>query len=105
MVLRYATTKQSTTKPQLFAALNVIHIMKSLLIIIAGIAASWHFTDIESESMFSGVLAPIGVGIFLASFLVWVVMFLHGRGIGQTISHNGDSGGFGGFGDGGGGDC
>ncbi len=76
--------------------------MKSLLIIILGMAGSWYFTDIESDSMLSGVLAPIGVGIFLVSFLVWLVLFFHSRGISQTTSHNSDSGGFDGFGDGGG---
>ncbi len=79
--------------------------MKSLLIIIIGITGSWYFTDIESDSTLSGVLAPIGVCIFLISLLIWVVMFFHNRGISQTTSHRGDSGGFDGFGDGGGGDC
>ena len=77
--------------------------MKSLLIIIAGITGSWYFTDIESESILSAVLAPIGVCIFLVSFLIWVVMFFHSRGVSQTTSHSRDSGGFGDGG--GGGDC
>ena len=78
--------------------------MKSLAIIIIGLAASWYYSDIESESVLSSAIAPLGIALFLISFLIWVVIFLHNRGISQTTSHNGDSGGFGGFGDGGG-DC
>ena len=75
--------------------------MKALVIIITGLALSWNFTDIESESIWTGIIAPLGLVVFLISLLLWIVMFLHNRGISQTTSHNGDSGGFGGFGDGG----
>lgn len=77
--------------------------MKALLIIIIGAACSWHFTDIASDSVAYAVIAPLGVGASLIAFLLWVVMFFHRRGISQTSHHNGDSGGYDGFGDGG--DC
>ncbi len=78
--------------------------MKSFLINIIGITCCWYFIDIESKSVFPGVIAPVGFIVFLISLLIWVVLFFQRRGIIQTTSHAGDGSNFGGFGDGGG-DC
>lgn len=78
--------------------------MKSLFIILAGLVISWIYTDLSSESTLTSIVAPLGVLIFLISLAVWLVLFFHNRGVDQTTPYDGDSGGFGGFGDGGG-DC
>lgn len=66
-----------------------------LIIIVLGNIGCWYLIDLESESFISSVIAPLGLGIFLISFLIWLVMFFHTSGVSQAAYHNGDSGGFG----------
>jgi len=78
--------------------------MKAWLVIIVGLAISWHYTDISSTKTLANTICPTLVIIFLTGFLIKLV-FLFVLGNGQR-GHQGDSGGsFGGFGgDAGGGD-
>lgn len=75
--------------------------MKSLVIILIGIYLSWLYTDLSSEQLLPGVLAPLGLTVFIISLLLWLVL-------NTTVGHStGDSGFFSGGdggGDGGGGD-
>lgn len=75
--------------------------MKSWILILGGLAASWHFTDLSSPETFSGLVAPVLIGFFLIALLVKIVF------MGSTSGRsNGDSGSyFGGFDGDGGGDC
>ncbi len=74
--------------------------MKALLIIIIGLALSWHFTDISSDSAARSVLAPIGLAVFLISLCIWLVFR---AGFGKSLGRGGLGDSF--FdGDGGGGD-
>jgi uncharacterized membrane protein YgcG len=75
------------------------------IINIVGLGASWHFTDLESESAFQSITSPILIGVFLIGLLIKIVFALgpdSGRG-----GHGSDGGGgfFGGFGGGGDGGC
>ena len=73
--------------------------MKSLLIILIGLYASWHYTDLSSENSVYSVLAPLGIFVFLISLGFWLVVKagLSGRSDGGSGFHGGD-GGFGGDG-------
>ncbi len=71
--------------------------MKSLIIILIGIYFCWQYTDLSSENLLSGVLAPLGFTVFLISLLLWLVLHTP---VGRS---SGDVGFFGGGGDGGGG--
>jgi hypothetical protein len=48
--------------------------MKSLIIIIIGLYASWHYTDLSSSNVLISALAPFGVFIFLVCFAIWLVL-------------------------------
>ena len=71
--------------------------MKSLVINLIGIYFCWHSTDLTSEDLLPGVLAPVGLTLFLISLLLWLVLHTP---VGRS---SGEVGFFGG--DGGGGDC
>ena len=71
--------------------------MKSLIIILIGIYFCWQYTDLSSENLLPGVLAPLGFTVFLISLLLWLVLHTP---VGRS---SGDVGFFGGGGDGGGG--
>ena len=71
--------------------------MKSLVIILIGIYFCWQYTDLSSENLLPGVLAPLGFTVFLISLLLWLLLHTP---VGRS---NGDGGFIGG--DGGGGDC
>jgi len=47
--------------------------MKSLIAILMGLFSTWHFSDINSESISYRVLFPIGLYIFIFAFLLWLV--------------------------------
>lgn len=68
---------------------------------LVGAVASFHFMDLESQSMLRGGLMPLLFGICVVLFLLW-------SGLTNLVGGNdyGDGGGFGDFGggDGGGGD-
>lgn len=72
--------------------------MKSLLFIIAGLSASCYYSDISSEHALFGVIAPLGIFVFLMSLSVWLVVR---AGFGAKTNDRGTGGGFG-DGDGGG---
>ncbi len=74
--------------------------MKSLILISLGLAISWRFTDISSDSALQSVLAPIGVVICLIALCLWLVFR---AGFGKKLGRSGLGDSF--FdGDGGGGD-
>lgn len=73
--------------------------MKSLLIIVIGLFASWHFTDLSSDSTLYSVLAPLGVFIFLISLGIWLVLKAgFGRRDDGGAGYLGSDGGYGGDG-------
>lgn len=79
--------------------------MKSFIINLLGLLASWHVIDLSAESALNSVWAPLVFAAFLISSLLWLIVKF---GVSQRASSggycgDGDSGGFGG-GDGGGGD-
>ncbi|SEQ13553.1 hypothetical protein SAMN03080615_00584 [Amphritea atlantica] len=78
--------------------------MKSIVIILAGLWISWHYTDLHSDQTLFNMVAPLGVLIFGASLAVWLVLRMGSGGRGsRSDGYSGDSGGF--FdGDSGGGD-
>jgi hypothetical protein len=49
-------------------------IMKSLIIILAGLWASWHFAELGSGNALTGVIAPLGVIGFLIALALWLVL-------------------------------
>lgn len=65
--------------------------MKSLIIIIAGLVISYHFTDIRSENSLYSVIFPIGVFIFLCSAVIWLTLRIGNRSGGSSSA---DSGGY-----------
>lgn len=69
--------------------------MKSWLVILSGLAISWHFTELTSDSRIDGVLMPLLVFIFLVALLLKVVASLGGRRTGQGYN-SADTGFFGG---------
>lgn len=70
---------------------------------IAGLVASWYYTDLESESSVQNMLCPILVTVFLIIILVKFVLLL-GPKSGRGGDDGGSFGGFGGDGNWGGGD-
>ena len=64
--------------------------MKSLILILTGLALSYYFSDIRSENSFYSVICPIGIFIFLCSFVIWNALR---NGLGGGGSSSGDSGG------------
>lgn len=76
--------------------------IKTLLILLACTAASFYWTDLESESAFYGMFLPLLDFVLVCSLAVWLVA----RGGLDGVTNSRDSGGgfFGGFFDGGGGD-
>ena len=78
---------------------------RSLIVILLIGGTSFYHTDISSDAMLNGVLLPL-VDFFSAVALVlWIVLFLHKRGIRQAFG-TGDAGsGFGGDIGGGDGGC
>lgn len=73
--------------------------MKSLIIILIGLYASWHYTELTSESAIYSALAPFGVFVFLISLCFWLVLKggCGDRSDGGSGCHGGE-GGFGGDG-------
>ncbi len=80
--------------------------MKHLIIILAGLYLSWRLTDLASEDVLSGMVAPIAVFVFLVALLAWLLIKtgLSGRDSAGGF-YGGDGGGFGGDGGGGDGGC
>lgn len=77
--------------------------MLSWIIILGGLATSWYFTDLDSESSFANAACPLLVAVFLiATFMKVAATFGGGKGPGSGDGSG--PGGFGGF-DGGGGGC
>jgi len=74
--------------------------MKSLIIILIGLYASWHFTDLSSESSLYSILAPVGVFVFFISLALWLVLKAgFGGKTDSSGAHLGSDGGFDGGGD------
>lgn len=74
--------------------------MKLFFVILIGLALSWHYMDISSESILLGKLAPISFFVFLISLSLWITFKLHNRGLGQADGSSiYDGSGFGGFND------
>ena len=73
--------------------------MRALLVIIGVAVASFHYTDLESDSAFHSVLLPLVFVASLIALAVWLVMRMNPTG--------GSGGGGGGYfgGGGGSGDC
>jgi hypothetical protein len=63
--------------------------MQSLLTILIGLTSSWYFTDLSSDSFLQSIVAPIGIFIFLISFLLWLVI----KGGMGGKANSGDTGG------------
>jgi len=79
--------------------------MKSFIIIIIGLVASWHFTDLAKAGSFYNLFMPFMAFVFLVSLAIWLVTKM---GLGSHISNSGGiDGNFGDSGGdaGGGGDC
>lgn len=72
--------------------------IKSLVVLVALLAASFYWTDIESENAFFSVFLPLADFLLLCALGLWFVQ----RGAGQRIDRSGGDGGFFGGGDGGG---
>ena len=49
-------------------------LMKPLIIILIYLWASWHFTELGSDDVLNGVLAPLGVVVFLIALAIWLVL-------------------------------
>jgi uncharacterized membrane protein YgcG len=64
--------------------------LKSLIIILTGLAFSFYFSDIRAENSFYSVICPIGIFIFLFSFLIWNALR---NSYGNGGNSSGDSGG------------
>ncbi|ASP40708.1 hypothetical protein CHH28_19435 [Bacterioplanes sanyensis] len=83
--------------------------MFSWIVLILGFAASWHYTDIQSEGVFQSMILPVLVGVFLILLLMRIVFLLgpdSGRGgHGGGSSGGGFGGSDGGCGGGDGGGC
>ncbi len=62
----------------------------SWLLNVLGLLASWHFTELSSDSLFQSVLCPILIGYFLIALLFKLVFSL---GLGSR-GEGGDGGGF-----------
>ena len=48
--------------------------MKSLIVIIALVAGSWHYIDLSSESALESVIVPIILVLALIGFALWLVV-------------------------------
>ena len=71
--------------------------MKSWILIIAGLAASWHYTDLASDSRLYSTLMPLLVFFFLVALFLKVIFSFAGQHASNSNSHNhADSGFFGG---------
>lgn len=77
--------------------------MKSWLIILSGLFASWHFMDIRSESGFHSMLLPILFMLLLIAFALKIAFKLGSASI--RGRRGGDIFDFFGGGDSGSGDC
>lgn len=74
--------------------------MKSMIIILLGLSACWHFTDLSADSTLQSLVAPLGLMFFIMAAMIWLVLK---AGFGRSISHSelsstdlGDFGGDGG---------
>lgn len=76
--------------------------MRSLIVILAFIGASYAFVDMRSDSTFQAIVLPLCVVLGLIALALWFVGWLYQRGANQRAQH--DSGGFW-SGDGGDGGC
>ena len=71
--------------------------MKSLIIITIGFLACWYLTVQGSDSVLRGVLAAIGVVVFLIALAIWLVLRTGlGARTGSSYSGGSDLGGGGG---------
>ncbi|MCO6412409.1 MAG: hypothetical protein J5I92_06660 [Thiogranum sp.] len=75
--------------------------MKTLVIILTGLSVSWYFTNLTSEQVLSGVVAPFLVFVFLVALAWWLVLKAGFGSKGERGGlFGGDDGNFGGGGDG-----
>ncbi|PCJ11171.1 MAG: hypothetical protein COB04_19485 [Gammaproteobacteria bacterium] len=49
--------------------------MFSLIFILAGLAASWRYCDISSDSFIAGTLAPGSLTLFIIALMCWLVVY------------------------------
>ncbi|MCV6610995.1 MAG: hypothetical protein OIF55_09530 [Amphritea sp.] len=73
--------------------------MKSWIVIIAGLAASWHYTDLASDSGLYSTLMPLLVFFFLVALLLKIVFSFAGQRASNSDSNShshADTGFFGG---------
>jgi len=73
------------------------------IINIVGLFSAWHYTDLQSGSVFQSTICPLLIGVFLIGLLIKVVFALGPDGGRGGHGGDGDSGFFGGFGSGDGG--
>ncbi|BFM09154.1 hypothetical protein GCM10025791_22500 [Halioxenophilus aromaticivorans] len=72
--------------------------MLSWIIVLAGLGASWHYTDLESQTALYSVVFPLLFLVFAAALAIKIVVFLN-PSKGRANSNNsstgfwGDSGG------------
>lgn len=71
--------------------------MMRFLIKIAIIYAFWQAIDMDSESTFASVLAPIAFGLSLLTWGVWVMLKLVDRELSQSRRSSGQASGGGSF--------
>lgn len=55
--------------------------MKSLIVIIAGLVATWMLTDVHSSSGVFNLLMPLLCILFAIALLIWLVFALAGKRI------------------------
>ncbi|WP_092388630.1 hypothetical protein [Halopseudomonas salegens] len=76
--------------------------MKWFLIYAILLFSLWHAIDLQSDSVFPAVFAPLAFFFVLLAFLVWLVTKMSGHS--SSTGDIGSGGFFGGGGDSGGGD-
>ncbi|PCJ38624.1 MAG: hypothetical protein COA99_11625 [Moraxellaceae bacterium] len=76
--------------------------MKSWLVILIGLASTWHYMQLSSDSFFYSAVLPFLLFIFIMAAVIKIAVKL---GSGGNGSGYGGDGGFGGGDSGGGGDC
>ena len=69
-------------------------IMKSLMVILLGLFASWHFTELGTDDIFRAYISPIAFCILLMALAVWLVLK---AGFGSRTDNSGSHYSGGGF--------
>lgn len=78
--------------------------MKSWIIILIGLATSWHYMDIAADSQLHSILMPLLFFFFLVVFVIKIALMLGPDGNHGSIGMDIGSDVFGGDSDSGGGD-